>query len=112
MEAERETINARVREEGSQSLWFDLRSFGSEDRLVRNLFEPPTFVSWANGEHRLHLFLDSFDECLLRIDTLAALLPTELQNYPVERLRLRIACRTANWPSSLEKELIQLWGTP
>ena len=29
---------------------------------------------------RLQLFLDSLDECLLRIDTIAALLPEELRN--------------------------------
>ena len=50
------------------------------------------------------------DECLLRIDTLAALLVGELKKYPIKRLSLRIACRTADWPNSLEDGLIQLWG--
>jgi predicted NACHT family NTPase len=78
--------------------------------LIRNLFENTTFLSWARDKHRLHVFLDSLDECLLRIDTLAALLIDELKKYPIERLSLRIACRTADWPNSLETGLVQLWG--
>ncbi len=62
MQAEREAIDARIEEEGGETLWLDLRSYGSEDRLVRNLFESTTFVSWATGQQRLHVFLDSLDE--------------------------------------------------
>lgn len=94
----------KIQENGEQILLIDLRSYGSEDRLIRDLFENTTFLSWKNGKHRLHLFLDSLDECLLRIDTLAALLVDELKKYPVERLYLRIACRTADWPNSLETD--------
>jgi len=110
MKAEQENIHAKIEKEGDQTIVFDLRSFGSEDRLVRNLFESATFVSWAKGKHRLHLFLDSLDECLLRMDTLAALLVDEFKKYPVERLYPRIACRTAEWPGGLEAGLTQLWG--
>jgi len=111
LQTERQAIDAKIAEEGDQTLWPDLRSFGSEERLVRNLFDSFTFSSWAKGKHRLHVFLDSLDECLLRIDTLAALLPDELKKYPVERLSLRLACRTAEWPNSLEEGLRGLWGT-
>jgi len=110
MQAERKAIDTKIEKEGDQTLWLDLRSYGSEDRLVRNLFETRTFPSWAKGIHRLHLFLDSLDECLLRIDTLSALLVDEFKRYPTERLYLRIACRTADWPKSLEDGLRQLWG--
>lgn len=34
----------------------------------------------------------------------------ELREYPVERLFLRIACRTAEWPEILENGLKELWG--
>lgn len=110
MQAERKAIDTEVEEEGDQTFWLDLRSYGSEDRLVRNLFESTAFVSWTKGKHRLHVFLDSLDECLLRIDTLAALLVDEFKEYPIERLCLRITCRTADWPNSLEDGLRQLWG--
>ncbi len=111
MDAERNAINDRVVEqEGDQTLWLDLRSYGSEDRLVRKLFGSQEFVSWRNGTHRRHVFLDSLDECLLRIDNLAALLIDEFKNCPVERLCLRIACRTADLPNVLEEGLEELWG--
>ena len=110
MQAERKDIDTKIEGEGGHTLWLDLRSYGSEDRLLRNLFESIAFASWGKGKHRLHVFLDSLDECLLRIDNLAALLVDEFRKYPVERLCLRIACRTADWPSGLENELRQLWG--
>ena len=108
LEAERIAIENKVTGEGDQSHWLDLRSYGDENRLVRDLFECETFDSWSKGEHVLHLFLDSMDECKLRIDNLAALLVDELKKYPVERLRLRIACRTADWPIYLEAGLRRL----
>jgi predicted NACHT family NTPase len=108
--AERNAIDARVEQEGGQTLWLDLRSYGNEDRLVHELFESREFVLWANGTHRLHVFLDSLDECLLEINKLATLIPDEFKKYPVERLCLRIACRTADLPNVLEMELEELWG--
>jgi hypothetical protein len=88
-----------------QVMRLDLRSYGSEDRLYRALFEDPRFLNWKNDDSELHLYLDSFDECLLRIDTVAALLADELPKYPLNRLKLRIACRTAAWPPLLERAL-------
>ena len=112
MQAKKEFINTQIKEEGNQSLWLDLRSCGSEYTLFRKLFDSETFVSWVKGKHRLHVFLDSLDECLLRIDNISALLIDELkfQNSPIERLYLRIACRTADWPNGLENGLNEIWG--
>ena len=110
MQSERQHMNAKVKKKDEEILWRNLRSYGSEDRLVHNLFETTNFVSWVGGKHRLHIFLDSLDECLLRIDNLAALLIEELGKYPIERLNLRIACRSFDWPNSLEADLIKLWG--
>ncbi len=110
MQTAQNAIYDKIKEVGDQILCLDLRSYGSEDRLIRNLFENPTFLSWAREKHRLHVFLDSLDECLLRIDTLAALLVDEFKKYSVDHLYLRIACRTADWPTSLENGLKQLWG--
>ena len=87
----------------------DLRGYGDERRLIQRLFDSPPARQWKAGTQRLHLFLDSLDECLLRIDTIAALLPEELKKLPVDRLSLRIACRTAVWPLLLEEELRKLW---
>lgn len=88
----------------------DLRSFGSEDRLYKALFENQILLHWISGDHDLHLYLDSFDECLLRIDTIAAILADELPKLPLNRLKLRIACRTASWPLLLENALRAGYG--
>jgi len=88
----------------------DLRGYGSEDRLYGALFEDSRFLQWIEGEYDLHLYLDSFDECLLRIDNVAALLADELPKRPLNRLKLRIACRTASWPPLLENALTSGFG--
>jgi len=90
---------------------FDLKSYGSEDRLVRDIFEGPVLTAWVQGSHTLQLFFDSLDECLLRINTLADLLLEQLRRYrpQLPRLRLRVACRTAEWPAYLEEGLQELW---
>jgi hypothetical protein len=90
----------------------DLRSFGSETRLYDALFKSKEIEEWLNGTHRLHLFLDSFDECLLRVDTVATLLTDELkaEKYPINRLLFRIASRTAEFPRSLENHLREIWS--
>jgi hypothetical protein len=48
----------------------------------------------------------SLDECLLQIETVAVLLADEFSRLPnVSNLKLRIACRTQDWPAALESGL-------
>jgi hypothetical protein len=95
---------------GVKSLWVDLRSFGSEERLWRTLFESDELIQWRSGDHLLYVFLDSLDECLLRIDNVASLIADQLPKEPVTRLRIRITCRTAPWPPILESALVSAFG--
>jgi predicted NACHT family NTPase len=95
---------------GAKLVFRDLRSFSSESRLMAELFDSEIFENWRKGDWILHLHLDSLDECLLRIDSVAALLADELPKQPVDRLHLRIACRTAPWPAVLEKALVDAFG--
>ncbi len=88
----------------------DLRSYSDEGRLVRDLFESQGVQEWRRGDGVLTLLLDSLDECLIHIRTVAALLIDNLRPLPVGRLRLRLACRTAHWPLLLHQELPRLWG--
>ena len=103
-------IQDNINKAGGKSLSFDLRAYQTDIMLVKSIFENDEFIEWKNGSDNLHLFLDSLDECLLRISSISALLNERLQHYPVDRLNLIIACRTADWPSSLEKNLINIWG--
>lgn len=110
LEREFDALKTALSGRDESAIFLNLRSYGNEDRLVRALFDTPEFTQWVRGSHRLHMFLDSLDECLLRIDTVAAILVDELKKYPVERLYLRVACRTAEYPSLLNSELKKLWG--
>ena len=101
---------ASQRADGSTALLLDLRRYGTEDRLLRELTESQVMREWANSESVLELFLDSVDECLLRVDTLATLLPDALHQLPTHRLLLRIACRTGDWPQTLEAGLDEVFG--
>jgi predicted NACHT family NTPase len=103
-------VEAGAARTGTAILWKDLNAYQSEERLIRAVFEDSRFTAWAAGDRVLHLFLDSLDECLLRIDTLTCLLSEELARFPISRLRLRLACRTAVWPALLEHRLRELWG--
>ncbi|HZI15946.1 MAG TPA: hypothetical protein VE153_36605 [Myxococcus sp.] len=94
---------------GAEVIWENLDAIGSEERLVRVLFENDTVSRWRQGSHHRFLILDSFDECHLRIDTLANLLLDMLRRQPRERLSIAIACRPAAWPGLLEDGLNQLW---
>ncbi|HEY5706555.1 MAG TPA: hypothetical protein VIS96_13385 [Terrimicrobiaceae bacterium] len=108
---ERRAVETRSEPNKGKTLFLDLRSYSSEDRLIRDLFENPSFLGWTRGEHRLHVSLDSLDECLLRIDTVATLLSDKFQELPsVSGLSFRIACRTAEWSPGLEKALCSKWG--
>ncbi|CAM3992878.1 NACHT domain-containing protein [Saccharibacillus endophyticus] len=91
-------------------IYIDLRSFASEQRLMRKLFDSPKFLNWVDSDNLLYVFLDSLDECLLQMKEIADLLADEFKNYDCNRLFLRIACRTADWPLRLEEELINAWG--
>lgn len=97
-------------DEFSQVLELNLRSCTN---LKDDLFRDETVTDWLAGSHHLYLFLDSLDEGLLSIPNLAAGLIDEIkkpkyQNH-IDRLSLRLACRTFVFPASLEEELKELW---
>lgn len=92
------------------AFWFDLGGYQTDTMLNEELFKASVFQAWLAGTHQLHLFLDGLDEGLLTIPVITRLLERILQKCPVSRLRLRITCRTADWPNSLEEALRLLWN--
>src|SRR6202022_1347739 len=89
----------------------DLRSFSTDVLLHNRVFGSTAFIAWQTSNSHLVLYLDSLDEALLRIDSVAALLADELPRYPTARMSVRIACRTAVWPHEpLETALKKIWG--
>ncbi|MCA9499833.1 MAG: hypothetical protein KC588_11620, partial [Nitrospira sp.] len=104
--SEQESISGKMQHDSSQKyLFLNLRSYKTDSRLADDLLKSSTFKEWLAGTHTLHLFLDSLDEGLLSINTLAAFFADEFKKIPSERLYLRIACRTVEWPDLLENAL-------
>jgi hypothetical protein len=84
-----------------QALRLDLAQYGDEAALRSDLFESPLFRDWRSGDDLLTVVLDSLDEAMLGMPRIACALERGLRGAPVDRLRLRIACRTAGWPEGL-----------
>lgn len=110
LEQARLSEEAAAKARGDTSLFFDLRAFSTDALLYSQLFDSTEFRAWQAGTGRLCLFLDSLDEGLLNIKTLAAFLAAGFGRCPIDRFSLRIACRTAEWPHSLENDLKGRWG--
>lgn len=107
---EKEVTALKEKASEDKILYCHLGEFGTEESLSNTVFKDVEFEKWKNEAHNLHLFLDGLDECLINIRVVAKFLIRELQKCPKERLFLRIICRTADWPNSLEKSLIELFG--
>jgi hypothetical protein len=69
---------AEAKTTGNDVLLVDLKDRSSEDRVIKLIFEDAKFQAWLAGSHTLDLFLDSLDECLLRLTVLDGLLSREL----------------------------------
>ncbi len=102
---------ARLAAGGVPVVSFDLAAYGSEGRLVREVFEDQSIVSWSAGSGQLCLVLDSLDEARARVPHVGAVIGDRLRRLPYDRLFLRIACRTADWPAGLEQSLKELFGS-
>lgn len=77
--------------------------------LNRALFDTAAFRAWREEQAPLWLVLDSLDEYPAGPAAAAAKIIGELWSGPVEALRLRVACRTAEWPGVLDQQLPRLW---
>lgn len=88
----------------------DLGLYGSEALLVADLLECAEVQHWRDSAGDLCLVLDGFDEAQARIPTLARLFSYYIGQWPTDRLYLRIACRTAEWPPTLATALKTAYG--
>jgi predicted NACHT family NTPase len=119
---EYEKVEAKLQRLQDDCLWFSLGDYGSDDSLCNAIFRDERFKAWLNGTYKLHLFLDSLDEGILSIKTLTRILRREIDKLPcnrcdlisrheyLDRLYLRITCRTAEWKDSLTENFREKWG--
>src|SRR6266508_985723 len=64
-----------------KKVWIDLRSYGSDSRLVSEINSNLEIQEWMKGDYRLTLFFDSLDECLLNVKTVSTVLVEILKNW-------------------------------
>ncbi|MCD6533913.1 MAG: hypothetical protein J7L25_07545 [Deltaproteobacteria bacterium] len=76
-----ETAKCVLTAENGLVLYLNLNAIGIEERLEKKLFGSNEFKSWLANKTPLHIFLDSFDECLLSIPTLSRFLSEEFKNF-------------------------------
>jgi hypothetical protein len=91
-------------------LFVDLSATTEESVLRSRIFDSPEWQRWQQGDHRLHLFLDTLDFALLRVETIGDLLQEGLSQAATDRLALRLACRTADRYRTLESWLQRHFG--
>ncbi len=102
-------LTLSTKAEGDAVLFFYLGAYQTDGLLVEELFKNAEVLDRVSGTHRLHLYLDGLDECLLQINTVASLLAGKLSQFYNDRLFVRITCRTAEWPPTLDNALKHLW---
>jgi len=71
--------------------------------------ESPKWAAWRGSEGIITLMIDGVDEGLLRISNFVGFLTGLLKEEPLERLRLILTCRSAEWPQAMGNDLIELW---
>ncbi len=93
-----------LQERGLRSIWFNLAEYDAN--TLEEIFTDPAIGAWeSSGNGLLYLLLDSFDEALMSMQTLGDRLCRRLTTWDLSRLRLRVVCRSAIWPSTTEEKL-------
>ncbi len=103
---------SKLLEQSQKCFYKNLGTYGGETRLINDVFESVEFENWIKGNYVLYLFLDSLDECKIKIEQVGAILKEQFEKIKnkLNLLHLRLACRTADFPSVLENALPDLWG--
>lgn len=104
-----EKIILEIKGQPAQAIFINLGDYPSDTALSKDLFESSEFISWLESENFLYLFLDSLDEGKIHIKPLTKFLLSKLRSCPIDRLILRISCRTFGWPETFGRQLRQLW---
>jgi len=102
-----ETVVERLRGEHGDDSVVEVRlgEYGSVDSLERGVFESSELAECVRGPTELWLVLDSLDEAMVGVQNVVGLFQRRLREWPWDRLRVVISCRTAAWPATLEGEL-------
>src|SRR5207249_1609002 len=107
--AEGASVSENSEETGELVLQIDLGATREESVLAQEIFQSAPFETWVNSDRELHLFLDSLDEAVLRLGVVGDIILKGIADVDTARLRLRLACRTADRLPEFEAKLLALW---
>jgi hypothetical protein len=107
-EDERAVVDRVAKSGAERSRDVNLRDVGSQERFERVI---TTALETVDDAVPRHVFIDGLDECLLRLSVVKTDLIQQLRRHGTINLYLRIACRTAEWPPTLEEDLRALFGS-
>jgi hypothetical protein len=88
---------------------FDLGAEPDLPSLRDTVLMSPEVMTWLRGTGDLVMLLDGFDEAYASLGKLPDQLVRLFDGFPVGRLKVRIASRTAAWPSRLDGGLADRW---
>lgn len=102
---------ARAREKDPHipHLLIDLKKIGTHDELRDTLLRSDEVMQWQERSGLLYVWVDSLDECQVQVPRIEHTLLSALRKLPRDGLRFRVACRSAEWPALLERDLAALW---
>lgn len=94
---------------GGQLIKLAFRAIPNDRVFERQTIDSAPWSAWRAGTGIMTLMVDGVDEGLQKIDGFIDYLAGLLRTEPVARLRVILACRSAEWPVSEGAELAALW---
>jgi hypothetical protein len=100
----------RLAAAGFETERVDLGGVDTGELLRQDLGQSSAIQAWRGGAG-LYLFIDSLDRALVELSTVHRVLEAGLRSgaAAMERLRVRIACRSADWDDAVRDRLVGLW---
>jgi hypothetical protein len=92
------------------SQYLNLRAAASEHEIRSRLEALPAWLDWQQQKLNIELWIDGLDEGLQNAIVLGAALLQVLGGLEASRLRIRVACRSFEWPGILRTGLDGIFG--
>ena len=91
-------------------IFIDFRDIPSDTAFNRWTIDSLEWQLWRASTDKLLLVIDGVDEGLVKIRGFVSYLAAILRNEPLDRLKLILACRSAEWPVNEGPQLFSLFG--
>ncbi len=105
-----ELHRAQIESNAKGSLyWRSFRDVFNPALLLHDLKTSHEWTDWLEHGREIAVVIDGVDEGLALAINVVAGLEAELRGKPLERLRLILACRDAEWPEAEGQTLMSLW---